>query len=359
MRIESDRNVKACRVLEGKPLAQVPVLVPLLFSVCGRAQWAAALAACEQAENRVPPAAEPARRQLLVLAETAREHGRRILLDWPGLCGELPAPESVKRLQQSLQGIESVVGGGGRHWQRDGKAAIEPFAEALFDILLQRDDTEMAAANDFLQLATWCQRTCNPAAALIRHVIDRGLECLGRSDVRPLPVLDPVRLDEVLAADHDGEYVARPRWNGAVYETGPSSRMQDHPLALDLGRRFGNGLLMRLALQLAELIEIPKRMRATLAAVSGGAAATTVGAGIGVGLVEAARGQLVHRIEAHGGHVRRYQILAPTEWNLHPQGPLAKGLLGLPVRDKAQLRHQAAMLVTALDPCVAYDMEIL
>jgi Ni,Fe-hydrogenase I large subunit len=66
----------------------------------------------------------------------------------------------------------------------------------------------------------------------------------------------------------------------------------------------------------------------------------------------------VHRIAIQAGRVADYRILAPTEWNFHPQGAAALGLATLPDADDATLRRLAGLFVTALDPCVAYDVRL-
>jgi Ni,Fe-hydrogenase I large subunit len=45
-----------------------------------------------------------------------------------------------------------------------------------------------------------------------------------------------------------------------------------------------------------------------------------VAEGCGLARVETARGTLLHRVELDGDRVARYAIVAPTEWNFHPQG---------------------------------------
>jgi len=81
-------------------------------------------------------------------------------------------------------------------------------------------------------------------------------------------------------------------------------------------------------------------------------------AGAGLAAVEMARGVLIHRAELDGDTVRRYRIVAPTEWNFHPQGAYMRGLAGQPAADEAAARQAAALLAHALDPCVAYDLRI-
>jgi uptake hydrogenase large subunit len=76
-----------------------------------------------------------------------------------------------------------------------------------------------------------------------------------------------------------------------------------------------------------------------------------------MGTVEAARGRLTHRATLAGGVVSRYQILAPTEWNFHPQGVVARGLIGFPCGDETTFSRQAELFIKAVDPCVGYRLE--
>jgi coenzyme F420-reducing hydrogenase alpha subunit len=74
--------------------------------------------------------------------------------------------------------------------------------------------------------------------------------------------------------------------------------------------------------------------------------------------VDTARGLLVHRARATGDRVTDYAIVAPTEWNFHPQGALVRGLDGLFADDERALVRAADLVVQALDPCVACSVEI-
>ena len=54
----------------------------------------------------------------------------------------------------------------------------------------------------------------------------------------------------------------------------------------------------------------------------------------------------------------KQRILAPTEWNFHPQGAIARALAGLDGSDDNALRRQAALLIEAVDPCVGYRLRV-
>jgi len=80
------------------------------------------------------------------------------------------------------------------------------------------------------------------------------------------------------------------------------------------------------------------------------------GGGIGVAQVEAARGRLVHAVEMSGERVARYRILAPTEWTFHPEGAAARGLEQIAARGGEHRLTLARLFMTAVDPCVGFDV---
>jgi Ni,Fe-hydrogenase I large subunit len=69
------------------------------------------------------------------------------------------------------------------------------------------------------------------------------------------------------------------------------------------------------------------------------------------------RGLLVHWVRLDGtGEAARteaYRVLAPTEWNFHPRGVLARALAAL---HGAQAVDDAWRLAVAFDPCVAFTI---
>jgi Ni,Fe-hydrogenase I large subunit len=67
-----------------------------------------------------------------------------------------------------------------------------------------------------------------------------------------------------------------------------------------------------------------------------------------------ARGLLLHWVQLdHRGAVSGYRLVAPTEWNFHPQGALAQALRALQPQDL----DSARLLAAAFDPCVQCSIE--
>jgi Ni,Fe-hydrogenase I large subunit len=66
----------------------------------------------------------------------------------------------------------------------------------------------------------------------------------------------------------------------------------------------------------------------------------------------------VHYVALGGKCIETYRIIAPTEWNFHPRGALARGLVATSAENESDLKHLTLLLVQSLDPCVAANVEV-
>ncbi len=208
----------------------------------------------------------------------------------------------------------------------------------------------------------WASGAPTLAARLLGELVTDA-SALGRSDVAlmPAPRRDALAACVVPALRETPHFAQAPRWNGAVVETGALARVRAHPFVAGFHARFGNAVPTRMAARLVEL--------ALLIGVLGDDAADdedhpwsqafTLAAGEGLSAVQTARGLLLHFARVAGGQVTDYRIVAPTEWNFHPEGPLVRGLEALAANDEAALVRQARLAVQALDPCVACNVEVV
>jgi uptake hydrogenase large subunit len=373
VKINSTRPVHAARVFEGKTPDAVLQLLPLLYSVCAVAQAQAAQTACERALGITPARGVRLARELLVCLETAREHLWRILIDWPAFVDEDSQATLVTSLTKLLPDSRNALFMDGRAFGVEVQLhaadwALQDLAGTL-DALLARtvfgcSAQEWLTIADRAGLDDWSGRSGSIAARVLSKLHDNGWEEIGAVEPAFLPLLPDVGLDARLEASDGDVFIAQPDWQGQPRETTPLARQQHVPLIRSLLDSAGAGLLSRLAALLVELAGIPQRVRdlsgEMLAAETGELAPKdgTTPTGVGVSQVEAARGRLVHRVELDHNCVRRYRILAPTEWNFHPAGAAAQGLMHLPAQDPAVLRRLAAMLINAVDPCVGYDLRV-
>ena len=360
--LASSRPVHASRVLEGKSVDESLHLLSLLFSVCTMAQSCAGVRACEQALDLIESPTVAARRNLLVKLETLREHLWRMFLDWPELLGEDPeqnAMQQVLRLQAALSGMLDPqqdlfhVSGSLAHvsdpdWQQLTGQLLVLVEERVFG---QPPERWLALANaDALQ--AWSVSTDTLAARLLCLVREKGWAAAGGCSVEALPDLDGCELARYFEYQ---TFVETPLWRGQPRETTVLSRI-DSSLIKALQADFGNGLLTRLVARLFEVAQLCQDLRA-FRVQEEHMPACLVHAGMGFGQVEAARGRLIHQVVLEDERITRYRILAPTEWNFHPRGVVARGLESLRGRE-AEIREQARLLIGAIDPCVGYELNL-
>jgi coenzyme F420-reducing hydrogenase alpha subunit len=376
--IRSTRMLAAVRVFVGKTPVEAVRLLPTLFSLCGTAQAAACVEACEQALGSAPVLPLRVVRQQMVLAETIKEHLWRLLLDWPkalaplmepeqGLAAAMPAMAQVMqgfvRLRQSCEGGEDPF----RLGLEDTADNLNgPSAGAMAELVSHaREQVFGLAPAQWLEeidrpaaLEAWAQRTPGVAANLVRALASAGLYTAGANAIPALPALPLEQVAQRLAGPDAADFIAAPQWEGRCRETGPVARAASHRLVAQLLDEFGNGLLAHLAALLVELA------RAAVALDSDSAPSLVAGLspapGVGIAQSAAARGLLVHRVSLVDGLIRDYRILAPTEWNFHPLGVVAGGLDEIARRTNSVQRmgRLARLYITAIDPCVEYELSV-
>ena len=288
---------RAAVAFRGRAAVDVPRVVPLLFALCGRAQGRAAELAVAAARG----SCESPRVDDAVAREALREHLWRWLLDLPPLFGLAPMREEFPRAARAIA---------------DGRW------DQLRTLLADRRLIEMQS-----------------------RLVD--MEDVDGNTAQFLPQLDAAgsiaawpRLTE--------SFCQMPSWHGAAAETGALARRGD------AGSPHGNIA----ARWLARLAELGQGERDSLGESRlGRISSASPAPGSGRALVETARGLLMHEVDIDGdGRVTDYRIVAPTEWNFHPDGALRGWLLGRHADDT--LRHFIGRSVLALDPCVRWDVEM-
>lgn len=162
-------------------------------------------------------------------------------------------------------------------------------------------------------------------------------------------------------ADPGYSWCKAPRLAGQTMETGALARqvIDGHPLVRALA---GGGVLARVVGRLLEIARTQILMEGWVAAITPEARFMDEVAlprdGVGVGLVEAARGSLGHWLTLEGGRIARYQIIAPTTWNFSPRdsagvpGPVEAALVGAPVGAGEDTPLSVQHIVRSFDPCM-------
>ncbi|MEW5786736.1 MAG: nickel-dependent hydrogenase large subunit [Pseudomonadota bacterium] len=340
--ILSSRPQLAQRLMAGRTPDEAADLAGLIFSLCGQAQSCAARAAGlaaqgVQTQERLPHG-DPVPR---VLMELAQEHAWRLLINWPEQAGRSPDMDSLLRLRQSAGDPARFAAG---------------LAQLLETVLLG-EPAAVWLARDFTGFRDWLGLGNTVVARLFADLGDGPDQGVSNQPfLPPLAGLDAGLAQEIARqALADPAFCAAPRLRGQPAETGALARVADHPLVAAWLQARGRGAGARLLARLVELAGLPERLAdpAGWPVVAGWPLEDNGG----VAAVETARGLLLHALRLEAGRVAEYRIIAPTEWNFHPVGPLAQALESLPASPDLDVR--ARLVAQSLDPCVAYSVEMM
>ncbi len=330
VRLCATRRPDVGRFLAGRRADEALGLWPLVFSLCGQAHTAAGRQAMGLGSGD-----EYRRDAVVVLAENAREHLLRILRGWRGgaVDAALAGPD-IMALTPRMQ-----AAAGDRMAEEREAAHLARFLQRQVLGVTPERFLALATLADFRR---WLAGAQTPAARYLAAICDRGWQGLGAVCGRYLPQLPRERLIARLA---EPGFAAAPDWRGRPCETGPLARRHGAPLVAAIIGAYGAALLARLVARLVDLAQIPAQIRDP----------GLPGPGVaGLGVVETARGRLIHAVQLDRGRVAAYRILAPTEWNFHPRGAAVQALGALPAT--GDRNGGARALIEAIDPCVDYDL---
>lgn len=342
------------KLLRGQQGESVVRTLGNVFTLCAHAHRRTARLALHAAHPQTSTAL-PAESNALLQLETARDHLRSMALDWPQR-----QPTATHRAPDL-------------HWLRDCPLPLMPPAQACAP---QEVDNALAQLREWLArllnqpvqdwltrhrdpdaFAHWCHSRAHdlpPARCLAEwHPLASTLapqtRCLNLLNTNT--AVQSVQLRDIAQAmAGDPDFVQRPLWQGQCAETGVWTRLRhqaehgsvQHNAWTRLGARW---------MELVNITAAPLTddgQRAPLL----DSGALPLGYGQAIAWCEMARGLLLHWVQLDPqGRVEDYRVLAPTEWNFHPDGALAHALTDLPARDTTATAS-AWCLAAAYDPCV-------
>ncbi|MGC4075521.1 MAG: hypothetical protein QM702_00500 [Rubrivivax sp.] len=316
----STRAELAPRLLNGVAVQEAPRRAAALFTLCAPAH---ALAAHEAitvagAGDALAPAT------VSLFGSTVREHLLRLCHDWP----RRHAPAAA--IDLAALAAAAPLWAPGEHAGRG--AALAGWLRRWLDL----PAVWFTQGVDSDAVADWCRTDASPTALALRAMHARAIT-LTTPAIAPLALAALPEIGRRLG-DEPG-WALRPRLDAGVPDTGPWSRAAD-------GAAAPRHAWDRIASRLVDLVRLagePERLAH---------GALSPAPGVGLAWAETARGLLVHRVrverDAAGWRVADYRVLAPTEWNFHPDGALARTLQALAPDDAGG----AELLADAFDPCV-------
>jgi hypothetical protein len=359
--LASSRPLAAVRVLHGRAPAEAAALVPRLYALCGQAQGAACAAALRAAagrdgETEGPPEASAG----AVVLEALQETLWRLLIDAPRSLSLPPQAAALAPVRAAVaQAIAAFKAHPVDNWPALAQAA-GTLAEAAREQVYGEPPAAWLARTDPAGFDAWRDTAATlPARALARLAATAPGLC--HSDTALMPGLDDAAWWSAVvpALQQDPLFAHAPTWGGRPVETGALARWQAQPLVAALIAREGHSAATRFAARLVELATLLVGMARGDGNAHGWIRNWTLADGSGLAAVQTARGLLIHHARLAQGRIADYRIVAPTEWNFHPQGALFRGIVGSDAPDEATLAARTGLAVHALDPCVGFRVEVV
>lgn len=324
------------KMLEGKPLRQLPDLIGLIYGLCQQAQSSASqlLFGLSKPETTALP------NEQVIRVELIKEH-------LVSVAGQVFPVLGVAGSDQLLAGIGLWVA---KAKQGNDVSALRSQIEQKLTLLLGEQWRVLAQAVGVEDAITRLKSVAHDSAFL-----QALAQAKAEFPLAPLPTLtigsvyqDSV-IDELLARflSEKWQLVTQPDINGQVMENSPMTRLEWQDQA-DL-----HPLWLR---QLARVVDIAQQTMMLLGECDQSPLYHRVQKGqMGLSWVETARGRLFHlaRWDEQGIAVD-YAIIAPTEWNFHPQGILQKWLQEWQSSGMAEtiFAKESKALSQLIDPCV-------
>ena len=334
------------RLTGGRHAALLPDIIAAVFTLCADAQRWTSRRAIRAALGAADSAAETAREARVLALHVVREHLQRFALDLPTLAPRAVAPASAQWLRDApVMSLPAFTGTAGETTLAATETALQGWIERRLLGMPPRDWLEAWRREQGAWLDHWCRGRDHPVAQWLAAVRDDARAIAW--PCRPLDVLNapdagPRELAAAVAAQPS--FAERPLWHGAAAETGPWTHLGHTVAAFTVWDRLGA--------RLAEIAHVASGTPLALGALP-------TGDGEGIAWTEMSRGLLMHWVqlapgerEASTARAARYHVLAPTEWNFHPEGAFAR-LLHAGALSPPQVNLAAA----ALDPCIAFTIE--
>ncbi|WP_322990954.1 nickel-dependent hydrogenase large subunit [Hoeflea sp.] len=360
--VRHDRTVNISPMLGGRSPAEAITCISSVYGVCANAQSHAAVLALEATIGVAPDRQTACARVLVTSMETLRENVLRIALEWPRFFGGEPEGASVRpvigyvpRIRHALFGSRNPFAiGAGCVPDRVAALAVIDEAEALLADGIFGEPLEVwRARRGMAGFADWCALRRTAAARMIANLSERNW----------IHMADAGR--DAVGLPHTGSAVAWPRLLAGNSRRVPFALQDGVPETTLFSRRLAegpveslnsSGLGARFIARLAELACLPAEMRLLLDGQGEPGMMTETDDGTGIGIVEAARGLLIHTVGLRDGRVDAYRIVSPTDWNFDSRGIAARCLATLDGHDEADRISLAHLVVNAIDPCVAYQV---
>jgi len=384
-------------ILEGKDAWDALVITPRVCGICNHAHLIAAVRAIEDGYRRagheiVPSPKAEKIREFTLACELIQNHIKWLYMTiipqleaYLKIEGEPNHAMKAAYLSSTITKALAIFAGQWPHsaYAVPGGVTCDPThldlmqAEALVDegIRFFEQVVTGMGLEAYLSLHSVSQLHTveGDFGVLIRLLRSHGMAGVGQSHDRFIvfghsPLSPTGKSIATTVSSVDSRYVEESAQQGSVakavsykkrlYETGPLARgmVAKRPIVKSLHKRYRDALLTRIFARVNEVALLLLESKRLLGEIAVDEPSCTLGMDEkcmhfeGTGVVEAARGSLIHRTKVSEGLITHYEIITPTQWNLSHGTKKEKGI-AVEAMTGTQSIEEATFIFRAFDVC--------
>ena len=342
------------KILEGRPAFDALVINPRVCGICGHAQLIATVKALESCYGNIEISKKAEIiREITLNFEIIQNHFKWFYLTVMPLLGYREyLLKATSPSQLMAKGIATVAG----QYPHTSYAIVGGVVSDIGYMDLIKIESYIDKTLKFFEENLVCGDSeeffeCNNSNLLLsrdgdlprvlNRIIESGDQYIGKSYDRFIVfgnnsyfkrgksnktrLYESIDIDRVKEFENIDSYAKSVSYKDRYYEVGPLSRamINKTPLIKDAHRRYGDSILSRI---LARVCEIPqllihsKKLLRELDLDEPSYIQPSIDisdiTSSGVGVIEASRGSLIHRVDIERGIIKKYEIITPTQWNL-------------------------------------------
>lgn len=386
-------------ILKGKNALDALVITPRVCGICGHAHLMASVRAIEDAYKNSGHKIEVSTkakniREFTLVMEIIQNHLKWVYLV---LIPELLKLTNSKEESNSLKGAYgaslatkaiALLGGQWPHssYMVPGGITSDPTnvdilqAQNLLNDLISFFEKENLGVNldEFLVYKTHKDFLKSEAdlSKIEKYLFDLNMQSKGLAYDRFIILGEhnftkPVKMKQTRSFSIDPKYVStvesyspnektharNAMYKDNYYEVGSLARMMslDIPLIKNIHRRYKDSAYSRVIARIYELAYLMKHAKKLLSDISidensfNNPKSINEITASGIGIVEAPRGPLIHKVDIEKGIIKKYEIITPTQWNIGSSSkdkltPVQKTMLG-------HIKPEALFIFRTFDVC--------
>jgi len=364
------RGIEA--ILKGKPALNALVINPRVCGICGHVHLLATVKALEDCcENLQVPKNAFIVRELTQNFEIIQNHFKWFYMTIMPLFGYKDTLlKAIKPSNIMAKAIATIAGQyphnsyaipGGVTCELNPMDIVKVKNYIKQVIEFYEENVVLAKSDEFLE--------CNSSAKLLKRggdlplilneILNRGWRKFGKSYDRFIVfgknsyfkcgksvatrLNENLDMSKVLETENLNSKAKNVTYKGKYFEVGPLSRAMINKTALikDAHFRYKDSIFSRILARVCETLQLLNHSLELLEKIDFNApfyiepkVDISKMSGKGVGVVEAARGSLIHEVTLKNGIIQEYKIITPTQWNLsngtkQNPGVAQKAMLGL------------------------------